>query len=216
MPSRTFCLFAFLTLSCELAFADLILDQSHVPNPNEQSFAIVQNADHAQTFTVGIAGKLARVDIEVERRESTTDPLLFDIRRIAGGVPTDPNSGSSVLAQVALDASQIPDDRFAFVSVDVAAFDISVNVADTLAIVLRTDSTNFLAYSWHGTRGNGTEYSRGARFQRTPGAPNWSVGTLVTDVGFRTFVTAVPEPSALVMFASSGLILFRRRSRKSI
>ncbi len=62
-----------------------VLDHSFELTANGS--ANVGPPDDAQTFTVGVAGTLARIEVEVQRRDERAGDLVFDIRPTVGGVP---------------------------------------------------------------------------------------------------------------------------------
>ncbi len=84
------------------AKAEIVLDQSFDPNsiPPSQTFGagFISGVDTAQTFTVGRAGILSRVDVFVSLYVSLDEavglgPLLFDIRPTSiTGAPIESNS----------------------------------------------------------------------------------------------------------------------------
>ena len=170
---------------------------------------IYQNVDTSQTFTVGISGTLAQVDMKVVRLDDTvTDPLLFDVRTTTSdGIPTTPNSGGNILASVSIPASTIPlapanpfTTPIAFFSVDLTPFAVPVTTGEVLAIVLRSNAPSTGSYQWVGTTTDG--YASGAEFQRV-GLGAWGVG-LGGDQAFRTYV-AVNQASTTTTAVSSSV-----------
>ena len=170
--------------------------------------------DLAQTFTVGITGILTSVEVLIRRESGITEDLLFDIRTIAGGVPTEADAGANVLANTSLSAAGIPL-ASEFVSVDLSSFGLAVTAGEVLSIVLQSDGAN-PAYLWSGTAADG--YAGGGTFRRFLSIPaTWGTTGAASDLAFRTFVEPVPEPSTalLLMAGILGLgTLPRRASRQ--
>ena len=86
---------ALLTISVPTGagHAALILDQVFDPGPNPSVASGISLLQKAQTFTVGLAGTLAQVDVDILRNGSPAGPLLFDVRATtAGGAPIESNA----------------------------------------------------------------------------------------------------------------------------
>ena len=177
--------------------------------------------DEAQTFTVGISGILARIDVLVREDSTSTGNLLFDIRTTSGGIPAASDTG--ILASVLLPHGTVPTDplTMTYTSIDISSFGLSVTEGEVLAIVLRTDAGG--RYLW---KDGAPVYSRGEPFFRQPNVSlnwqSWSSAGLNIDFAFQTFVdvpSAVPEPSTLTLSGLGILGLlgygwrFRRRVR---
>ena len=178
----------------KISFAVPILDQPFDPGLEPTlSSGIDFDIPKAQTFTVGIAGTLTKIDIDIARQGA--EPLLFDLRATRGaGVPIE--SDTMTLAALTIPTASIPITR-GFFSIDISTFSIDVMRGDVLAIVLR-DPTPGTDYVWFG--GIGDPYILGAHYFRnlSAGFPTW---TLVdsSDVGFKTFIEPIPEPSPLLL-----------------
>src|SRR5258705_4958447 len=81
--------------------------------------------DVAETFTVGIAGRLTQVDVMINWFDYRSFPpfgdLVLDIRPLtSGGAPFD--SDFSALARVSFPYPAVPTSVHAFLSVDLSAF----------------------------------------------------------------------------------------------
>jgi hypothetical protein len=137
----------------------------------------------------------------VTRRENNLRPLLFDVRRTQGGIPTDANTGRDIVASGELPAESIAVSRpfdppsstggyiapaaiidlysphlapAFLIQVDLSSFDIRVSQGEVLAIVLRTeDPHDFrgLGYVWHGKSPG--EYPRGSHYHRSHADNLW-------------------------------------------
>ena len=197
------------------AHAVLVLDQVFDPGPTPTvGSGVSLDIPKAQTFTVGLAGTLARVDVDILRQASVGNgPLLFDVRATGGGTPIENNA--TTLASFTIPAATVPT-TFGFFSVDVSGFGIAVTPGEIFAIVLRGTRTD-TDYEWVG--GFPNPYPAGAAYFRnaSAGFPTWTLAG--NDQGFKTFVTAAPEPSTVVLFgaglaALAGGAWRRRRGRK--
>jgi hypothetical protein len=202
----------FLSGSLGHARAD-VLDQSYT-GPFVGGTAVNRLVDKAQTFTVGIAGELSAVRLDIFRNALESEPLHFDLRTTAGGFPTQPDSGPTVLAEVTIPASDVGTSP-TFFEIDLTPFNIPVSVGEVLGLVLRSDADFIPAahgYEWE--LGFTDLYPRGESFFRTPGN-GWSVNSIPASQGFETFVQAasVPEidasgvPSAFTLLLGGVLVL---------
>ena len=201
--------FAILLAMIVIAKVDAeVLDQSH-DFPPDQEGTIRSDIDRVQTFTVGVTGTLTRIELRARRfTDSTSAPLIIDIRNTSSGVPEEPNS--PVLATTTASAGSIPLGSISnapFTSFDLSTASLDVSSGDVLAIVLRSTDQ----YEW--MKDNSAGYSGGSEFIRSTISPTWTVGELDDDFAFQTFV--VPEPSAAYIFAAAFVSLgFRRKSMR--
>jgi PEP-CTERM motif len=212
-----------ISLPPRAARAVLVLDQVFDPGPSPTAFSGVSlGIPKAQTFTVGLAGTLARVDVDILRQDNGplgNGPLLFDVRSTTGGGAPIENDATP-LASLTIPAATIPT-TFGFFSIDVSGFGIPVTPGEILAIVLRGTRTD-TDYEWVGSFPNpypaGDLYFRNA----SAGFPTWTLENTLdqesVDLAFKTFVAAAPAPSTLVLFGA-GLtflagIAWKGRRRK--
>ena len=180
--------------------------------------------DNAQTFTVGLQGTLAEVQVQVQRNSANADDLVLDVRETSAGTPLEDDT--NVLAGTTISAASLPFNTPTWVSFDVSSFGIDVDVGDILAIALRVPTTTDPAnYFWIGNAG-GDPYAGGQRWGRSD---TWSGGVLggtwngsfaefaTTDMNFRTFVEPVPIPPTFLLFGSGllGLIGVSRRKKSA-
>ncbi len=183
-------------------------DQDNLTVDNLGALAVQGLQTVAQTFTVGMAGLLTRVEMTLSQNIGVpTEDLLFDlVTTDATGRPT-----TTQLAHVVLPPSAISPTH-EIISVDLTTFDISVSVGNVLAIVLSTSAVGN-AYGWLGDVNNsygprGTTFINGVENQ-------------VRDMAFRTFVCsedAIPTVSAwglvvmaLLLLAGAKVYFARRR-----
>jgi PEP-CTERM motif len=224
----------WLALSVALTLTDgarafgalAVVDQQYLPSQwiTSANVGASGTIDWSQTFTVGISGQLTGVDVAIERLSVVQQPLLYDIRRTAGGVPTSANSGVNVLATGSISAESVPivqngtKQLPSLTHLDISGSDILVTAGDILAIVLRSNDPGgggALTYEWHGTR-PGDPYDRGSAFVRDRfSQPDQWVAEVdnVPDLEFSTQVAAVPEPASLILILSGlGLICAVKRA----
>jgi hypothetical protein len=149
--------------------ADILLDQSFRPEGSSRRFfnQVGDRGDKAQTFTVGIAGTLVRVDVFLNRHGGATHDILADVRATTGGVPGESNDdvlGSVVVpgSQVTVDGAVVPE-SFGRVSIP---FNVAVAVGDVLAIVLRSSQPEPGRYAWQEFNIGSPSYPGGDMFAR--------------------------------------------------
>jgi hypothetical protein len=192
---------------------DQQLDPASYPTADLVSAGFGGTQNLAQTFTVGITGTLSEVDVSVERFafQPPTGTLILQIRATTGGVPAaDP----SFLLQASVPESALPlAPNYGFVSFDVSSAGLHVTQGEQLAIVLL--APNFAnPVSWIGVQGN--PYPAGGSFVEQEPNFGWLPLVPTSDLGFRTFVATVPEPSTLIMAglaSPAGLAWVSRRRR---
>jgi hypothetical protein len=157
-------------------------DISGAPDPSGTSF----DFQDAQTFTVGIAGRLAEIHVPVFNTSGGVLPVLLEIRNVIAGVP-DFDDGT-IVGAVSVPAADIPtsftpSDPTTWVVFDVTGLGIDVDVGDQLAFVVRTPDSDGYIVNPESTSG----YSGGAGFRRNRAVTtSWAGGSF--DFGFRTFV----------------------------
>jgi len=199
------------------AHAAPVVDQSHQPIVSSP-IGFVQGGsttiDRAQTFTAGVTGVLTDIEVIVGRATlSISDGLIWDVRTVIAGTPSDPDSGLNILASGTVAAADVP------VTIDPSNFlslggmSVSVSTGDVLAIVLRSMSPESGAYRWKFSDNNDSVYAAGASFDRIF-SPSWDSNTSpFDDAGFRTFVNAVPEPNGVLALVVLGVAIGATRRR---
>jgi hypothetical protein len=189
-----------------------VFDQGHdsTGGGSASSAAIDSTTERAQTFTVGQAGVLDSIDLQVVREdEITTADLLFDIRGTAAGTP---KRNPPTLVSLTIPASEVPLTLGPgeFFTVDVISSAIAVNPGEVLAIVLGApDATTALNRFQWSNGPNPDDYFDGDPYSRTDGA--WILESF--DAGFQTLV--IPEPSSsLSLLSGAGLLVLLARRRR--
>jgi hypothetical protein len=186
----------FAFAPARLASAALILDQIHdiQSHPWPDGFSDSWGATAWQTFTVGISGRLARVDLGVYSNYLAYEPLPVLITRLQNGSPDLTAMG--VIAKSQLLPTDVPLSNYvntdppSWVGVDFSKDAPEVVSGQQLAIVLQGSSLSGYGYYWRIGEAGAVDY--------------YPVGGLFGDFGntdahFRTFVEVVPEPTACVI-----------------
>lgn len=151
------------------------------PDPEGTSF----DFQDAQTFTVGISGRLAKIRVPLINLSGATLGVTMEIVRVVGGVPDESQS----LGEVTIPASAIPTDfdtrltPDAWPNFDLTGLQIDVTAGQVLAYIVRSLSTSAYLYNPESSSGyaNGVGYRRNRALTAT-----WS--TVGQDFGFQTFV----------------------------
>lgn len=196
------------------SFADgPVIDQEHVPNGYIYSPFVFSNQTLAQTFTVGLPGKLTNVDLRIFRNTTTTLPFVVELRKTNGFGAPDVNP-TGLLASIAVDAALVLNNGND-TAVDLGNQAFTVQTGSLLAIVLKSTTSQSDFYMWATSSSDATQpgidYLGGQAFGRSGSQPSFVVET-GGDRGFRTYVTAIPEPHSwhLLVVASCTFSLVRR------
>lgn len=212
--ARTVLALGVLVLLPWTARALPVLDQA---SESGSGLGTLSQPDGAQTFTVGAAGVLAQIQVQVRRNTESSPDLVIDLRPTLGGAPLDDDA--SALASTTISAASLPLGVPTWVTLDAGGANVVVSPGDRLAIVLTVpDSTTPATYFWLEDESN--PYPGGQRWGRSA---TWSGGVLgatwngtfaqfaTTDLNFRSFL--LPEPGTFVLLAAGlfGVGAFRRR-----
>jgi hypothetical protein len=207
--------------SSSRVFADAVLDQSFelMNLVSQGGVGSSLRANTAQTVKFGITGQLTRVDFWAFSTATGIGDLIVDIRATEpDGSPAEDDL--SVLAQVTVPrASVVSNDNLGpspvdvdplLISVDLMPFNLHFQAGDRLAINFSgTESPNeTVAYAIlgnFGAAGTNLPYENGAAYLRVSDLMDgeffaWTFndqGARSVDLGFRTFVLPVPEPSTI-------------------
>lgn len=185
------------------ACASVTLDQSNLPgqnfyNPLGPTFVPGQNtAEVSQVFTVGLAGVLTTVSVDLLVPGGGF--FTLSVVPVVAGVPDTTGAPLASVTQ-GLGAGQ------AFYDFDVSSANLVVSPGQVLAYWLTGDFSR-----WIGPAGD--TYGGGAAFWRFPGAIDGSPtdwAQLPYDAYFQTFVD-VPAPASTALVGLGGLLAARRR-----
>jgi hypothetical protein len=194
------------------SYATLILDQQSGQFPvfTAGGWVASNGIDISQTFTAGMSGQLAGIEVAVSRNElETIEDLIVQIRSTTLDGKPDPLA-SNVLATASVSASDVNDwNSFSWVYVDFLAAGLFQNVGDVFAITLTSEASG-TAYAWALTSGD--PYSDGHghyRFKSSGQDADFIRGG--GDQFFRSYV--VTSPSNIVLFTLGLALLAFSRSR---
>ena len=200
------------------AQATTVLDQVSV-NIDQVNFGAVESSPptfgRAQTFTAGITGWLAAIEVWSSLRDTRlVTALRLDLLDVVSGLPVggltgaadDPSVLASVNGSAQVDAYSI----FRLVRFDFRASGVWMEAGDQLAFMTFLQAPGFIgdtdAYS------GGTSYSFNTLFDR----PDWS--NPGGDLAFRTYMEPAPVPlPASALLLAGGLVVLAglRRRRQS-
>lgn len=168
------------------------------------------NAYQAQTFTVGLAGILDRVEVQVGLVDDVAGSFPLYIYPTAAGVP-DFTAAPLAMGTASYDLTGPADSQV--VSVDLSGSSLAVSPGDVLALVAISGelsaTTGPATLNWLGASTD--PYAGGQYFAAFLGTPtDVIVIDPDDDLLFRTFVT-VPEPGGAALFTAGLWLLTRRR-----
>jgi len=148
---------------------------------------VFDNADRAQTFTVGESGLLSKIDLMVWEPLPAGADLIIDVRQTTGGVPNESDAINDVLLTFSVSAGVLLTMKGEHMTFEVSQHGVQVTAGQVLAIVLRSPGGASTGYSW----GTDTQdpYLPGARHSRLHNGANVWVDSGGHDSGFRTYVT---------------------------
>ena len=207
MKSRVLAALAAAAILTALPAASAVLDQASVPESGPFSWGSYNSSSHiVQTFTVGRAGVLDRIEIALSSTGDVTDGLVFELF----STPLDLAAAfPAPLASAVIPRAGLPTSSSFSLSeltvVDLSTANLTVSVGDVFAFSVRGRV--------FGTNPAPDDYSGGQGFY-----VNFSDGFLAgNDHGFRTYVAVVPEPATWALmiggFGLAGVALRRRTVR---
>ena len=194
----------FLGLAVPLGAAPILDQQVDPREVGGGAYLVMYRGGYfSQTFTVGVDGLLAGVDVLMSRRELLQTDVLFEISRTVDGVPAPtmglPAHGAIPFSMIPVDPEGMPGAAADWVHLDLSMHNIVVTEGEVLAIVLKLntppgppppqDPEHSFDIVWHAN--NSDPYPPGGTFVH-PTIPGSAWNPIaVVDAGFRTWVDAV-------------------------
>lgn len=192
--------------------AEEVLDQFHEgAGGTPAAVSFFQGLDRAQTFTVGVDGRLLRAELMLSRTPPPGPPVVDVVDLELRATDLDGRPAGPPIALASSVSTDELSPQPAWIEFAFASAGIPVAAGERLALVVRAP---FLAFpdgaSWAGTLGGahpgGAGYTGdGGSFQPIPGD---------FDGNFRTWVRA-PEPGAAATGASAAAALAGLRRARS-
>jgi hypothetical protein len=173
-----------ISIEASLTFAAEVLDQQNDVSPSATADSTSGGfQEQAQTFTVGVAGTLSRIAVQIIYPGfGSPGNAILTVYNTSGGLP------NTSLGTASLSNTNIPSTGYAFQSFDISSYAIPVRVGDVLAygVTSSTDSYFFVPSSFdHST------YTGGQSLDRALGPPGpWTTYSPSHDGGFQTYVLA--------------------------
>jgi len=210
-------------LSSALPLSAAVLDQSweFTARSNWASVGVASPPGalvRAQSFTSGLTGTLAAVDVlYLSREASVTEPLVIEVRRSLGDTPA-----ATPLASLSVAADDITpngtNEPTSDVHFELGSWAIPVSAGEKLFIVLASDAVAGArdGYWWVENILQTPLYAGGEAWRKF-GAGAWDNeddGSIWQhDFGFRSYVQPVPLPAALPLLGGAIVVLLERRRR---
>jgi hypothetical protein len=194
-----------------IAQATPVIDQEFNPPGNFGALAVANDRTQIQTFTVGITGTLASIEVLVSKQPRTVEDLVLSLWSTnAAGLPQTELAADSLAAT---DPAFAPPFVDALVPFDLTAAAVPVTAGELLAIELNSNASNNPPlfderYLWK----IGGQYDRGAAYTQ--------IGTAIfqqtEDLHFVDFVNPAPEPGTLALLSTglAGMLAFGWRRRR--
>ena len=186
------------------AFALPTLDQSHIGGGTLRS-SIYGNRLDAQTFTVGIAGILDSIVLDLRYEDVIPIyDITVELRSTTAGLP---DWSDQALASVQFDTSVLTPE-FTLYPIDFSSFSLPFAVGDQLAIVVTSEEETGHAVEWRGASND--PYPGGKWYHDEGTGTTWY--TKDSDGYFQTYV--IPAPGAILLGSIGvGLVGWLRRRR---
>lgn len=190
-----------------------VVDQSFDATGGGASLNIVSSQYVAQTFEVGLTGRLDAVDLMIGRTLQTTGTFTLSIFSTISGAP---DSVAGLLLEKDFSVGVINEYQTfptTFTYLDLSSENLLVNAGDNLAIAISYSGFYPEVLRWQAAYGDG--YTEGSTFHVVGDFSVPWTNNATMDLGFKTYVSAVPVPPAAWLFGSAliGLVGFGKRSR---
>ncbi len=118
-----------------------VVDQSHVTTQSVGGLVLYSNTVRAQTFTVGQAGLLSRIDLQIGRDAGDIGELTLDLLPVSSGVPDQ----TTPLFSIPIDTPSLPiggpSAGLSYTPIDVSGGGLAVAAGEQYAIALRSNAT---------------------------------------------------------------------------
>jgi hypothetical protein len=193
-----------------------ILDQEFSPLDNN-SWVVFSELTRVQTFTVGEAGLLSRVEVALDTAPNKNYGAIVRTFQIittgTGGIPifgTLPLATFTITLPANLGSSSV----YGFYGADLTSFGLIVNPGDVLGIVDVGAAAPDSSHWWVGRFKETPTYTGGAFYTEfySSGKPDkifhlqdedYTSGNIRYDMGFKTYVdnayTTIPEPTTMLL-----------------
>jgi PEP-CTERM motif len=191
------------------------VDQFYIPTAVPHNGLLAEDTQTvAQTFTVGLAGRLTALELELAcclnaagQITFPTEDLLIEIRTtLSDGSPSDHVVASTTASSTDLSIGSFRFERFAL-----GHDGFFVSPGELYAVVLTSMAPGmgrFNPYTWG--RDAFGQYDRGSAYVAFPHLGGEFFVT-VSDMGFKTYVDPIPEPATFTLVALGAAALARAR-----
>jgi hypothetical protein len=166
-------------------FAAETLDQSN-DFMSSIAYPVADYQDVGQTFTVGLTGKLNRIEVLLAKTLNPTGNVTLTVYNTSSGIPV------TALGAASVPASAVSATTPTFVSFDVGSFQIAVANNDVMAFALSNPGNGLFLMPYESMP---SHYSGGNGMYRFTPNGAWQLQSTF-DYGFKTYVF-VDEPDGL-------------------
>jgi len=174
-------------------------------SPGYANAGVSEQAERYQSFTAGLSGPLARLDLSLSKRTSeTTDPI--SIKLISTDVSGEPNS-TDVLAQTSIPASRVGKSKSWVRAIFSAPYSLDAGTKYALLITTNQDPSpnddgEQAGFKWFGNDWNEPDYAGGSASTRVISIDRWYRNG--ADLAFRTYSGAYVQPPTTVTYDLDG------------
>ena len=174
-------------------------------SPGYANAGVSTQTERYQSFTAGLSGPLARIDLSLSRATSeTTEPI--SVKLISTDVSGEPNS-TDVLAQTSIPANRVGKSKSWVRAIFPTPYSLD---AGTKYALLVTTSQNpdpnangeQAGFNWFGNDWNEPDYADGSSSTRVISMDRWYRNGY--DLAFRTYSGAYTQPTTTVTYDLDG------------